>query len=359
MRNIIIIGNGFDLSHDIPTGYSSFIENLVLTELNISDSNLLNKFKQRPLGEMVNRASNSRTVRYDDSNKKNYVFTTNNYFLADLLEEKTKNENDWSDIESFYYTTLLDTDEDNLIKLQEDFMIIKQKLILYLKSLKNTPDPNINFDEFFGHKYFSNGSKENNLILNFNYTKTLNKLYGDKIKNFQIQNVHGDLSSSDNDTIVFGYDITNEKFNEFLNEGKKQIFFKNIKSEIYKVYSTFELLKSFLSKNKNFNLFVIGHSCSISDSQMLQRIFKDDSLNRVKLIYYKSVDNYKKQRFNIDKIMTNTGHNIDGKISGVNALTKLPQFDDNETTKSLNNSKIDEMLNSDSLRNNIGEYHIY
>ena len=114
-----------------------------------------------------------------------------------------------------------------------------------------------------------------------------------------------------------------------------------------------------LSKNKNFNLFVIGHSCSISDSQMLHRIFKDDSLNRVKLIYYKSVDNYKKQRFNIDKIMTNTGHNIDGKISGVNALTKLPQFDDNETTKSLNNSKIDEMLNSDSLRNNIGEYHIY
>jgi len=260
MRNIIIVGNGFDLAHNLPTSYSLFIDNLILTEFNKKSSDLIHPFFSKSIGEIANKKLNERTVKYIAISGKEFSFTTSNIFLADLIQQKGQNKKNWSDIEAFYYEVLLKTNDTSLILLQRDFEIIKQKLINYLNSISKVSKANINFEHFFSHNYFSNGEIQNNLILNFNYTNTLEKLYENKLERFKIEHVHGKLSNFDEGYIVFGHDMSIETYRSYI-DIKDEEFFKNIKFINYRLNSKFEILKSFLSKESFFNVFVIGHSC--------------------------------------------------------------------------------------------------
>lgn len=297
MRNILIIGNGFDLAHDSPTDYRSFIDNLILKELDKADSKLLKKFNPRPLNEIMNKVTNERSIKYHSLDKRKYQILTNNYFLADLLERKSNGENDWSNIEAYYYDKLIHTENTEIERLQNDFEEIKQYLVKYLISLSSPTKPIVNLDYFFSHRYFNN--TDDNLILNFNYTSTLGDLYINRINKFKIKHVHGSLNNLNNEPIIFGYDMSRSEYKKYLRE-KSIDFFKNIKLCIYKLYSNLEELDLFLSKRNYFNVFIFGHSCSNSDNQMLFKIFDNNSLNMVAPFYYKDVASFRKQRHNID-----------------------------------------------------------
>lgn len=341
MKNIIIIGNGFDRAHDLPTSYVDFIDDFILSELKDENSDLLVPFVLYSLGKIANKTSPKKQGVYIDKEKKSHRFMTMNFFLVDLLKQQ-QNGRDWCDIEGFYYEALQKINERDLEKFQNDFKLIKQKLIDYLNFLNIKAIPNDNFKHFFGHNYFCN--PKNNLILNFNFTDTLEKLYSNELTSFKINQVHGALGNLPENEIVFGHDISRQAYDEYISEGKHDKFFDNIKFLKYRLNSSLEDLNSFLDEFEPFNLFIIGHSCSISDKIMLETILSNPELNQVSIFYYKEPESYEVLRRSIDKIMIDTGINIDKKIKSIRSQIPTPQFSDDDILKKSINKKIEELF---------------
>lgn len=131
------------------------------------------------------------------------------------------------------------------------------------------------------------------LILNFNYTNVTDN-YTDQFsgygsgKNITINHIHGELNNSENPIIFgFGDDIDeNYKRIENLNENKYMNFFKSI---AYLQTDNYKKLLEFVD-SEEYQVFIFGHSCGISDRTMLNTIFEHDNCKSVKPFFHKRPD---------------------------------------------------------------------
>lgn len=141
------------------------------------------------------------------------------------------------------------------------------------------------------------------IFLNFNYTFT-DKIYNNSREfdqyndeKFTLVNsihIHGTIDSRDNNPVIFGFgDELDDDYKsiEKLNDNN---YLENIKSINYLETDNYKKLLEYINSG-NFQIFIFGHSCGISDRTLLNTIFEHDNCASIKLFYHQKddgADNY-------------------------------------------------------------------
>lgn len=368
MNRLIIIGNGFDLAHNLKTRYSDFIENYW--------SNIKNDYKDDLIEFKCNYTHNLHNNMADFLNmiqqsnyysNNNMTFNLDNKFFVDLNNNSYINPG-WVDIERFYYQELKKCwkeNHKNILILNQEFEMVKKVFENYILSITNKCDlNNIRFEEMakvfepYHNRSGGGGIKFNEDFINklpldvkktlyrntatlhpecnlhvlvFNYTKTLD-CYQDVFKkydSYSINHIHGEAGSKVNE-VIFGYgDEKDPLFSEIkdININSYVDFMKS--SSYLKTRNHFDLL-NFIN-SRDFVVDIIGHSCGLSDRTLLKTIFENSKCKQIFLHYRQKktenseafTDNYHDLSINIsrhfdDQIMMRT------KVANKEFCTVLP-----------------------------------
>ena len=361
MNRIIIIGNGFDLAHGIPTSYKNFINwyidkrvnNLSTCHSNVNSDELC-KFRisehtwhsyifsnYGPLWNEIVRESLFKTIKGHPE----YFQYNQSRFLEAIT--KCIEKNNWVDIEKEYYNLLSkdfeSSDNESIEQLNRELECLKNNLIAYLNEVEkrlineyiidnnikekifepiNPREISIEAKEKF--EFFKNNrlahdshyksllnkyntykllkdidqrnSKElylpdSILLLNFNYTKTAD-LYLPNEDIFKVNHIHGKLSNPK--SIIFGYgDELDENYKKLLKDNNNE-YLKNIKSINYLNYTNYREMLSYI-ESAPYQIYIMGHSCGLSDKTLLNTLFEDKNCVSIKPFYYINAegrDNY-------------------------------------------------------------------
>ena len=351
MNRLVIIGNGFDLAHGLPTSYKDFIDdywNSVSTKLMIDFSyeDLFCKFEMIALKLKFSSKELSKDdvkdfksikelfgkFRYDIK----YSFK-NNFFENTCNISSSSN---WVDLENLYYDYLKLISRDNTTKveknrkistLNEEFKQVKDLLEKYLlekvvntykldftknddvewSKFQNILKPisilsgelNI-FKEFIDiedvneiKEYFAKERKEqlvsNIHILNFNYTPIpdiYNKLneYDDSV-NSSVNFIHGFLGNNTDNKVNFGFGDEMDEDYKLIENLNNNEFLRNFKSFQYLQNSNYNNLLRFVDSGK-FQVLIMGHSCGLSDRTLLNTVFEHNNCRSIKVFFHQVKD---------------------------------------------------------------------
>lgn len=289
-------------------------------------------------------------IEYDKTSRppvqlNNYVLSFKNSFFG-IINDK-KNVQNWVDIENEYYALLKDCLKEqkkrkyktDVVTLNKEFEQVKNLLEEYLTTeidkkfdtndcqhggnllkhflvkprhlsddhdnsyLKEFPKEDheelIEFDNSIKklhsvelQKYIKDNNLERNLFLNFNYTQSLdyyiNFLWNGSWRNSfgyskQIQ-IHGRLNDKDN-PINFGFGDEMDDHYKLIENKDDNEYLKNIKSFQYLQNSNYKDLLDFIDSEK-FQVYVMGHSCGLSDRILLNTIFEHEHCRSIKVFYH-------------------------------------------------------------------------
>ena len=335
MNKLIIIGNGFDLAHGLKTSYSDFIDwyldqicnEIVECESDEYESNL---FKCKLNWEIIQLPkSKNEATGYDIfkeiKKRHNLGYTPYSYIFDKICTAKDSN---WVDIENEYYKLLLsETNKNNssVDKLNNDFKLIQDKLVEYLKIVEKTdkqPDekirgkinqqvlkreirPDWNRGILNMRTYTRTLSEEievrDLMLLNFNYTNIAEKYISSEYINY----IHGKLDKPEN--IIFGYgDELDENYVK-LEKYHDNKCLDNIKSIRYSETTNYRRMLEFIESDV-FQVCIMGHSCGNSDRTLLNTIFEHKNCVSIKPYYYikeDGSDNYRELYQNISRNVKN------------------------------------------------------
>lgn len=145
------------------------------------------------------------------------------------------------------------------------------------------------------------------LILNFNYTKTAEKLYV-KDDN-EVINIHGELNNKNN-PIIFGYgDELDDEYNH-IERLQNNDFLENIKSISYHRTKNYRELLEFIALGP-YQIFIMGHSCGNSDRTLLNTLFEHDNCLSIKVFYRR----YEDGKDNYIDLIKNISRNFNNKTN--------------------------------------------
>lgn len=339
--NILVIGNGFDLAHGLPTRYMDFLE--FIEEY----------FKYKELGE----SQEQYFVFFKKVDKQKEYFEINElmnnnlwfYYFHDLkLHRLLEGKDNWIDFEKEISSVVQTLDktirlynqrESNyfsdesmqkyfnklqyLLKQNQEILptIKNENSIESLESLKQNLLKDLNrfircmeiyfnyVNEYSMHNMESKEfiNKLNiNKILSFNYTNTFECLYGSHFTDITYDYIHGkaDVNHDINScNLVLGID-------EYLDENEKNtnvefVQFKKFFQRIYK--GTGCLYKDWLLENEGemyipkINLYFIGHSLDVTDKDILKELILHEGANTT--IYYHNQEALSRMITNLVKVI--------------------------------------------------------
>ncbi len=373
MNKLIIIGNGFDLAHGLPTSYKDFIEWEFNRLFNIDkEGYLTNDFfyfsteNSSPLDtNQILRVYYSfcnpskGIILLDDKfsfqeiqqklRQYDIIIKFKNDFFKKVFDEISKKK--WVDIEREYFLNLIEIfnsidkqssiDKNSLMQalkgLNRSVEIIAQELVSYLNSDQIDIENLNSFYAWFEDLFLNDdvsllSNKEELIILNFNYTLTIkkslnNQRFSDKFS-IKLINIHGELENNKN-PIIFGYgDETDEYYQKFEKMNDNE-FLKHMKSFSYLKTSNYRRLFELLEKG-DFEVHVMGHSLGISDRLLFNHIFEHDNFQKVQLYYYEKPDGtndyYEKTQELSRHFKDDAKHKMRLKVVPFNESQPLPQL---------------------------------
>lgn len=354
MNKLILVGNGFDLAHGLPTSYKDFLNDIwknlgnryLETEFQkvfevgndliyLLSTNKIENFNDFDI--LMNKISYSNDISY----KKDILFIEDKFYRKILLKVKndffilinnTNSIENWVDIENEYFIELKKivktinverVKKEQILKLNKEFNEVKELLKLYLKNniinrynsetiiTKDNVNPFYNhfklpdfsdfpkhsndfpFKEDFDQLWINiNKSKDEGknyprevLFLNFNYTSSLD--YYKKVRKEEIREIkiHGNLD----DDMVFGFgDETDDDYQSIENLNDNE-YLKNFKSFQYSANPNYNNFFTFLDSDK-FHIYIMGHSCGLSDRVLLNNIFEHENCRGIKIFYHRKED---------------------------------------------------------------------
>lgn len=327
MNRLIIIGNGFDLAHNLKTSYQHFIENYWLKVENLDYEDELISFEkfignEIKLGDSksANEIKNKLTVgnnRYANLNYKSNFFG--------LINQSHGNYG-WVDIEMLYYSRLkdflkttnsiqeklgliqqLNNEIESLTKIFEEYLvknvkpyILQSKIpsfdtIFWTDKFHEYSDREVFKREFaeknisllLQHKFVDSECNkfEKTLILNFNFTNVIDNY---KIPNSQIIKIHGELLNSEN-PILIGFGDESDSFYKELEDYDKNEFLKFIKSFYYLQSDEHKRAFDFLESDE-YQVQIMGHSCALSDRTLLESLVNNKNCKSVKIFFHQNQD---------------------------------------------------------------------
>jgi len=245
-------------------------------------------------------------------------------FFSDMLNRCQ--DYDWVDIENEYYFNLkqllVSTDDvvNNLRSLNASFDMIKKNLGNYL-SMQHAKYFNNEYCQILTESIrqrdivttdIKDHIPENLLILNFNYTRTVEEYFKNKSfslynKHIQINYIHGQIDDEDN-PIIFGFGDELDKDYKIIESENREGFLNFIKSFWYFKTSNYHDLIRFID-SKDFQVYILGHSCGLSDRTMLNMIYEHSNCKSIKIFYHgnKNVNNYTKLTQEISRHFNDKG----------------------------------------------------
>ncbi len=333
--HILIIGNGFDIAHGLPTRYSNFITNVQTDSefykyvlRNENSKKLFNRVRQSKIFEYIcsKLCNNNDWIDFENelmeivdsicdmpSLFKRYTYMENKSVISKLLLDSDKIHESspfiyrilmgngalkryWSNSE------LLDL-EQNIYRQIQDFIDLFKEYILWITQYK--------LDTVSSIKLFQDMKID--YLLSFNYTTTFLKLYNStqKLIPENICYVHGKIDEQTNTGIVMG--IGSDFYDESKHE-KYVDFFKFF--QCYK-YSTNNNYLKWIREYESLNfddagnikacsstdciVSIYGHSLDPTDRNILKPFF---DMDRVTInIYYLNKDSKTQLEHNILKIL--------------------------------------------------------
>lgn len=247
MKTLYIIGNGFDLHHDLPTQFKDFHE-------------------------------------YVKTNHKDLEDKFENYFVF--------GSDDWTDFESdlatfdwkFFFDTInnIDLNDENfrssyVYGLEDEIAQATDDLINKIKEI---------FGEWLNQIYLDIIKKmiileEDAFFISFNYTLTLEDKY--LIPRDRILHIHGDIET-DISALIFGHNDELSKLPEIDKHGDstRTMFSDSENASRYPFYALQKPVSEIIKSNKDFfkkiknvhTIIVIGHSLNLIDLPYFREIVK-------------------------------------------------------------------------------------
>ncbi|QNR83595.1 hypothetical protein H9N25_16790 [Pedobacter riviphilus] len=328
MNRLIIIGNGFDLAHGLKTSYCDFINNYLTNALNIFAES---RFYDDPLLEITHINKHRyytniypvpvtiESVYYSLSQLGPSTNTRVKYKSAILAHSINNTKfGKWVDLENEYFDQLKSLtsnakqngDYSSILTLNDQLNFIKLKLHEYLSMIEldlEHFEPSKEIFDLFHEQIdsddivleLSSTDISKTLFLNFNYTNTVekyrgNRNYGASVSNKRVKipddinYIHGSLNTPGN-PIIFGYGDEYDDDYLLFEKHKQNHLFTHIKSFSYFKTVNYHSLIRFL-ENDDYQVFIVGHSCGLSDRTMLKEIFEHSKCKSIKIFYYKRQD---------------------------------------------------------------------
>ncbi|MGX5690346.1 AbiH family protein [Arcticibacter tournemirensis] len=328
INRLILLGNGFDLAHGMKTSYTDFILwylgncfDQALTKGSYEDSlikirypgNRLMLFPEvktakdyvQILYEIGFKNIKRKVIKLDGYKERSNPFEVSfpSPFFFELIDKCSTVR--WVDIENEYYRFLKtlsfsDSDRSKVIKdLNKKLAYIITLLEGYLSHL---PEPDLINDFFsilgspFRQNEFHTSDKiprdqipDTSLVLNFNYTQTPERYFSPQ-KNAVLKGpikfnyIHGQCRNPEN-SIIFGFGDELDKDYERLEAIDSKEIFSYFKSFSYFKTSNYYNLVRFID-DTDFQVYIMGHSCGLSDRTMLNMIFEHPNCKSIKIFYY-------------------------------------------------------------------------
>lgn len=353
MNRLVIIGNGFDLAHGLPTRYSDFIDDYwkricdtnetksikykddlvdlgcylgaTSYEIEIEAIKNINNFKDLNLFISRNKHSRDGTFKIDFFNK----------FFEIICNNSIEN---WVDIENIYYDILKSISKGNFNKhsypwgisqLNKEFEQVKNLLEKYLvekvvnkfdfingqnadrmkvynilkpisllSNEENILKEFINDEDLKEIKEHFDKERKEELVnqlyfLNFNYTP-LASVYCESLdKDDRIENkmnlIHGTLGNVSENKINFGFGDEMDDEYKAIENLNDNEYLKNFKSFQYLQNSNYKKLLDYIDTEK-FQVLIMGHSCGLSDRTLLNTIFEHNNCRSIKVFYHQRKD---------------------------------------------------------------------
>ena len=85
--------------------------------------------------------------------------------------------------------------------------------------------------------------------------------------------------------IIFGYGDEIDSYYQKIENVNNNEYLKNFKSFGYLITLNYQQFSSFLD-NDSFEVYILGHSCGLSDRTMLNKIVEHDNCIKIKIFYY-------------------------------------------------------------------------
>lgn len=282
MNNLIIIGNGFDLAHNLKTSYNDFIRDI-----------LSKKYKDpKNYNDLIDELSDWNVDNLLKNPMQN--IRSKNIFFMNLLQGMK--ERNWYDIEKYYFQEMVKSNTYLSIKQHNiDFAVIKK----YLQSYLIEEQRNFKILESY-EKFFQQIDSESTLILNFNYTEVLKKY---SITKSKLINLHGELKSEKN-PIIFGFAADEKEIREMLEKDDNE-YLRNIKKSKYNLTNNRTDLGSYLESTDEIHVHLFGHSIGLSDKLILNEILTNKNINSIRTYYFQNDESYFQIQSNMERIMNN------------------------------------------------------
>ncbi len=368
MNRLVIIGNGFDLAHGLPTSYKHFIDDYWrgIKDSNHNDEFVSFVFKTKVEFENIKNIDciskqfialdekvkfSEAEIYYEFGNNiltgkhpRDHILVYKNDFFKLINQKSVEN---WVDIENEYFRLLKEIVKSKCLdvskskeywvseqkkyveKLNSEFEQVKIFFEIYLNKIDKPQTTNksildyfkfINVEsdnyflefpkqdqqdlEEFRKDYVANRDfevKSTTYCLNFNYTPTIDNYINDTRQygndrvygRFENLQIHGNLNDINN-KINFGFgDEMDEDYKviENLNDNE---YLRNFKSFQYLQNSNYKALLDFIDSEK-FQVFIMGHSCGLSDRTLLNTVFEHNNCRSIKVFYHQrenGTDNY-------------------------------------------------------------------
>jgi hypothetical protein len=141
------------------------------------------------------------------------------------------------------------------------------------------------------------------IFLNFNYTFT-DKIYNnprefaqlnnDRLSSIETIHIHGTIAPNDNNPVIFGFGDEIDDDYKSIEKLNNNSYLENIKSINYLETDNYKKLLEYINSG-NFQIFIFGHSCGVSDRTLLNTIFEHENCASIKLFYHQKaegIDNY-------------------------------------------------------------------
>jgi hypothetical protein len=98
--------------------------------------------------------------------------------------------------------------------------------------------------------------------------------------------IHGEIDNAEN-PIIFGFgDELDEDYSK-IEHTNENAFLKYIKSFGYFNTKNYHKLLRFIYK-ESYQIFILGHSCGLSDRTLLSMLFSHDKCKSIKIYHYES-----------------------------------------------------------------------
>lgn len=386
--NILVIGNGFDLAHELSTGYIDFLKWTVgqyyffcclkkqKAQITKSIEDISLKIPENVEGTDISYHVYHQEEIWNCINNNFWI----EYFLP-IYEDRKKNGKDgWIDFESEISKVIQSLDDDTNLSISTHFSLedkiqritnefLNQEYIdwfakrtykelrdlllddlnkliraleVYLTEYVQKIDIKVTSPDIKDIVKQINTDTHTALpakVISFNYTNTFEKLY-DKGKSIEYDYIHGkaDISNTiESNNMVLGID-------EYLSDDRKNkdvefIAFKKFYQRIFKgtgcKYKEWveEIRKSKgLFKNSNgerHNLYIFGHSLDVTDKDILRDLILNDNVHTT--IYYHNKDAMGQQIANLVKVIGQ-----DELIRRTGGSTKMIKFKQQQNMVSIN-----------------------